>query len=178
MYMISFNTVLQAINGLLHIPLMAISGFPLLLGRVQFKDINSLKLGSKVRIGNNVILGKDITIGNKVSIGLNTYIDNKVTISDRVSISRNVSLLTSTHTIDQSDRRAGEIYCVSPLEIGEGVWIGTNVTVLPQVKRIGAYSVIGAGSVVTKDVPDNVVVAGNPARVIRELEPTKLNNQS
>lgn len=72
---------------------------------------------------------------------------------------------------DLGFRRAGEICFVSPLEIGEGSWIGTDVIVLPQVKKIGAYSVIGAGSVVTKDVPDNVVVAGNPAKIIRELEP-------
>jgi maltose O-acetyltransferase len=56
---------------------------------------------------------------------------------------------------------------VSPLEIGYDVWIGTRVIVLPGCKKIGAHSIIGAGAVVTKDVADYSIVAGNPAKVIR-----------
>jgi acetyltransferase-like isoleucine patch superfamily enzyme len=178
MYQISLGTILKAINGSIHKPFMAEAKLPLLLGRVQFKNLTSFRCSSKVSIGNDVTIGKDVTIGHRVFIGVRTYIDEKVVISDRVSISRNVSLLTNTHRMDKGDRRAGEIYFVSPLEIGEGVWIGTDVIVLPQVKKIGAYSVVGAGSVVTKDVPDNVIVAGNPAKIIRELEPLELNSQS
>lgn len=55
----------------------------------------------------------------------------------------------------------------TPLEIGEDVWIGTRAIILPGCKRIGAHSIIGAGSVVTHDVPDYAIVAGNPAKVIR-----------
>ena len=57
-----------------------------------------------------------------------------------------------------------------PLEIGHDVWIGANAIILPGVSRIGNGAVIGAGSVVTKSFPDDVVVAGNPARVIRRLD--------
>ena len=56
-----------------------------------------------------------------------------------------------------------------PIHVGDSVWFGGNVTVVPGV-TIGSNVVVGAGSVVTKDIPDNVVVAGNPARVIRELK--------
>jgi acetyltransferase-like isoleucine patch superfamily enzyme len=180
----SLGMFFRVINGLLHMPFLAEAQFPLLLGHVIFKDIRSVKFGYKVLIGDDVTIGKTVKIGNRVFIGTRTYIDEKVLISDRVSISRNVSLLTNTHNMDGDNkrdtgfRRAGEIYFVSPLEIGEGSWIGTNVIVLPQVQKIGAYSIIGAGSVVTKNVPDNVIVAGNPARIIRELEPIKFNSEN
>lgn len=173
---ISLNMILRAINGILHKPFMAEVSLPLFIGRVQFKDIYSVKCANKVIIGDDVVIGKNVKIGTRVFIGIRTYIDEKVTIGDKVSISRNVSLLTNTHRIDSGDRRAGEIYFVSPLEVGEGTWIGTDVIVLAQVQRIGAYSIIGAGSVITKDVPDNVIVAGNPAKVIRQLKPLEINN--
>lgn len=173
---LSLGLFLRLINGFLHLPFLAEAHFPLVLGRVSFKKINSVKFGRKVVIGDEVIIGKDVQVGSRVCIGTRSYIDEAVLISDRVSISRNVSLLTNTHNMDgRINKRAGEVCFVSPLEIGEGVWIGTDVIVLPQVKKIGKYSVIGAGSVVTKDVPDNVVVAGNPAKIIRELEPIKFN---
>ena len=170
--------ILRLLNGCLHILFLMEARFPIYLGRVQFRDIRSVKCGYKVVISDDVIIRENVTIGNMVFIGLRNYIDQKVSISDRVVISRNVSLYTSTHKIDSPDQRCGDLYLVSPLEIGKGVWIGTNVTVLPQVNKIGAYSIIGAGSVVTKDVPDNVIVAGNPAKIIRELKPIKLNNQN
>ena len=63
-----------------------------------------------------------------------------------------------------------------PIKIGNDVWIGVNVTILPGV-TIGENAVVGAGAVVTKDVPDNAVVVGNPARVIRYLDADKFKNK-
>ncbi len=150
--------------------------FPLVLGKVKFKAIRTVCLGKKVILSEGVTIGENVTIGNRSFIGSNSYIDGDIKIGSCCSISRNVNLLTRTHRIDQVDktgRRAGEVFLVSPLEIGNGVWIGTNATVLPKVKKVGSFAIIGAGAVVTKDVPENTIVAGNPARVIRKLEPPK-----
>lgn len=171
MVKLSIDLVLRLMNGCIHLPFLKSVKLPFLLGRVRFKDIASVSLGKKVVLGDGVTLGSDVTIGNHTFIGSNTYIDGKVVIGNNISISRNVSLLTHTHSIHSTERRAGDVYLVSPLEIGDGAWIGTDAIVLPQVNKIGSFSIIGASAVVTKDVPENVVVASNPAKIIKALEP-------
>jgi maltose O-acetyltransferase len=97
-----------------------------------------------------------------------TILDNgRVVVGDNVMIGPNVQLLTACHPI-YADERNTLFEFTKPIIIGDNVWIGGGVTVLPGVS-IGKNSVIGAGSVVTKDVPDNVVAAGNPCRIIREI---------
>lgn len=90
-----------------------------------------------------------------------------ITIGDDVQIGPNVQLLTPTHPLDAELRRA-KWEAAEPIVIGDNVWLGGGVIVCPGV-TIGANTVIGAGSVVTKDVPANVLAVGNPARVIRQL---------
>jgi len=90
-----------------------------------------------------------------------------ITIGDDVQIGPNVQLLTPTHPIDPVLRRAGW-EAAEPITIGDNVWLGGGVIVLPGV-TIGADTVVGAGSVVTKDLPSGVVAVGNPARVIRRV---------
>jgi len=90
-----------------------------------------------------------------------------VTIGDDVQIGPNVQLLTPTHPLDAEQRRA-KWEAAEPIAIGDNVWLGGGAIVLPGV-TIGDDAVVGAGAVVTKDVPSNVVVAGNPARIIRTL---------
>ncbi|MEN5115528.1 DapH/DapD/GlmU-related protein [Brevundimonas diminuta] len=87
-------------------------------------------------------------------------------IADDVMIGPNVSLITSGHPIAPSQRRAG--VTASPIVIERNVWIAANVTVIGGV-TIGENSVVAAGSVVTKDVPANTLVGGNPAKVIRSI---------
>jgi maltose O-acetyltransferase len=90
-----------------------------------------------------------------------------ITIGDDVLLGPKVGLYTSNHSLDLTERVTGA--CLArPITIGDGVWIGANVTVLPGV-TIGAGAVIGAGSVVTRDVPAGTVAAGNPARVLRAI---------
>ena len=90
-----------------------------------------------------------------------------VTIGDNVMLAPNVNIYTAGHPLDVEQRNAGVEYAY-PVTIGNNVWIGGNVTIVPGV-TIGDNSVIGAGSVVTKDIPANVVAMGNPCRVVREI---------
>lgn len=90
-----------------------------------------------------------------------------VFIGDNVMIGPNVSIITAGHPVSPKCRLKGLQYNAD-VKIGNNVWIGAGVNVLPGV-TIGDNSVIGAGAVVTKDIPSNVVAVGNPARVLREI---------
>ena len=92
----------------------------------------------------------------------------KITIGNNVFIAPNVSIITEEHAMDAVQRAQGLEY-THPVTIGDNVWICTGAIVLPGV-TIGDSSVIGAGSVVTKDIPPNSLAVGNPCRVIRTLE--------
>ncbi|WP_274878883.1 sugar O-acetyltransferase [Vibrio harveyi] len=112
--------------------------------------------------------------GYNIEVGKNFYMNTngvildcgKVIIGDYVMIGPNVTLCTAGHPIDTATRYTYEEFA-KPIYIADKVWIGANVVVLPGV-RIGFGAVVGAGSVVTKDVPENTVVVGNPARVVKE----------
>ena len=88
-----------------------------------------------------------------------------VTIGDDVQIGPNVQLLTPTHPVEPELRRA-KLEAAEPIVIGDNVWLGGGVIVLPGV-TIGENTVVGAGAVVTEDLPPNAVAVGNPARVVR-----------
>lgn len=127
-------------------------------------------------VGEHVWLNSPLTVavGKYVSIGSGTYAnmnltlidDWKITIGKNVLIGPNVTLCTTGHPIDPAHRQDG-MYSF-PITIGDNVWLGGNVMVLPGV-TIGENSVIGAGSVVTKDIPANVVAFGSPCKVYREI---------
>lgn len=113
--------------------------------------------------------------GYNIEIGKNFYSNHdliildaaKVKFGDNVFIAPNCGFYTAGHPLDVERRNKGLEYA-KPIEIGNNVWIGGNAIVLPGVK-IGDNSVIGAGSVVNKDIPSNCVAVGNPCRVIKEL---------
>ncbi len=113
--------------------------------------------------------GFNITVGTGFYGNFNCVILDvaPVTIGDRVLLGPAVQIYTATHPLDARTRARG-LESGSPVVIGHDVWIGGGAIVLPGI-TIGDRAVIGAGSVVTKDVPADVVVAGNPARVVREL---------
>lgn len=117
----------------------------------------------------SVDYGSFITIGARTfaNYGLVALDVARITIGEDVQIGPNVQLLTPTHPIEP-DLRREKYEAAKPIVIGNNVWLGGGAIVLPGV-TIGDNSVIGAGSVVTKDIPANVVAVGNPARIVRHL---------
>lgn len=116
--------------------------------------------------------GKDFTVGNNVGIGKDFICHNRtVTINDGLMMGEDVLFQGGGHGFERTDipigapgqRNAGS----TPLLIDGDVWIGSRAIILPGCRRIGHGAVVGAGAVVTKDVPDWAVVGGNPARIIK-----------
>lgn len=115
--------------------------------------------------------GRNINVGNYFYANYDCVILDgaKVTIGDRVLFAPKVGLYTSNHLIDAKERELGG--CVAkPITIGDRCWLGANVSVLPGV-TIGSGTIIGAGSVVTRSLPSNVIAVGNPCKVLRKVTP-------
>ncbi len=113
--------------------------------------------------------GYNIHIGENVFFNFNCIIldVNKVTIGKRTLFGPNVQIYTATHPLNAEDRATG-LESGKPITIGDDVWIGGSVVICPGV-IIGEKSVIGAGSVVTKDIPPGVLAAGNPCRILKQI---------
>ena len=113
--------------------------------------------------------------GYQIHVGARTFINYgavlldvaKIVIGEDVQVGPSVQFLTPTHPLEPEARRA-KYEAAKPITIGNNVWLGGGVIILPGVS-IGENTVVGAGAVVTKDLPANVVAVGNPARVIRPL---------
>jgi len=113
--------------------------------------------------------GTNIELGERVFFNFNCVVLDvcRVRIGDFTLLGPGVQILTPMHPLDADLRRRQELG--KPVEIGSDVWVGGGALILPGV-RIGSRTVIGAGSVVTRDVPDGVLAVGNPCRVVRSLE--------
>ena len=113
--------------------------------------------------------GKNVHFGNGVYANFNlTMVDDcDIFVGNNVMFGPNVTVSAGTHPIHPELRSKQAQYNI-PIHIGNNVWIGANSVILPGV-NIGDNSVIGAGSIVTKDIPSNVVAVGNPCRVLREI---------
>ena len=113
--------------------------------------------------------------GYNIEVGENFFANYNLTVLDvarvrigaNAQIAPNVSIYTAGHPIHPDSRNSGYEYGID-VTIGDNVWLGGNACVMPGV-TIGNNVVIGAGSVVTKDIPDNVIAVGNPCRVVREI---------
>jgi acetyltransferase-like isoleucine patch superfamily enzyme len=148
------------------------------INRLTFDDADQVRalfselVGTKVDDSFLLIPPFYATGGNETRIGRNVFINQNCTfydlggidIADDVMIGPNVSIITSGHPLEPSERRSVTIG--KPIVIDRNVWIAAGVTKIGGV-TIGESSVVAAGSVVTKDVPANTLVGGNPARVIR-----------
>lgn len=113
--------------------------------------------------------GRNTHLGNNVYANFNLTLvdDTDIFIGDSVMFGPNVTVATAGHPIDPELRRRVGQYNI-PVRIGNNVWIGANAVILPGV-TIGDNTVIGAGSIVTRDLPANVVAVGNPCRVLRPI---------
>lgn len=117
-----------------------------------------------------------VDYGSQIRIGARTFVNFglvaldvvDIVVGDDVQIGPNVQLLTPVHPLEAGPRR-DKWEAAKPITIGDNVWLGGGVIVCPGV-TIGADTVVGAGSVVTKDLPPGVLALGNPARVVRELD--------
>lgn len=131
-----------------------------------------VKIGSNTRIGNCVrILNHEhnyCIIGNHCTVNENTLIIGKVSIGDDCLIAGNTSIVGSNHVFESLDKTIRQQGIHSKgIVIENNVWIGTQVVILDNV-HVGTGAVLGAGAVVTKDVPSNAVVVGNPAKILRK----------
>lgn len=114
--------------------------------------------------GDNIHIGENFF----ANFNLNILDEAEVSFGDNVFIGPNVSIYTACHPLDAPERNKA-IEWAEPVKIGNNVWICGSVTIVPGV-TIGDNCVIGAGAVVTKDIPANTLAAGNPARVIRHID--------
>jgi len=150
------------------------------MNRLTFNDADEVRalfselIGKKVDDGFLLIPPFYTTGGDEIRVGRNVFVNQNCTfydlggldIGDDVLIGPNVSLITAGHPVEPSQRRAVTIG--KPIVIKRNVWIAAGATIIGGV-TVGENSVVAAGSVVTKDVPPNTLVGGNPARVIRSI---------
>lgn len=132
--------------------------------------LGSLGDGAEIRPPFHCDYGYRLHVGARtfVNFGLIALDVATIAIGDDVQVGPNAQLLTATHPLEAEPRRA-KWEAARPIAIGDNAWLGGGVIVCPGV-TIGADTVVGAGSVVTRDLPAGVFAAGSPARVVRELE--------
>ncbi len=123
--------------------------------------------GSRVMPGITVVRGNSVRIGKRVTVMNNCLMmaAGHITIDDDALVAANVQLISNNH--DPYERR---VLLCKPVHLKRNCWIGAGSTILPGV-TVGENAIVGAASVVTKDVPDNAVAVGNPARVIKTIPP-------
>lgn len=128
-------------------------------------DVPGLHVPLNLEYGCNVTVGKGVFI----NFGATILAQAPVTLGDRVMLGPNCSLITVGHPVNDHEMRADGWEIAQPITVGDNTWFGANVTVLPGI-TVGKNCVVGAGTLVTRDVPDNSLVLGSPGRVVRTLE--------
>ena len=137
----------------------------------DFVNLYGCTIGDNTKIGTFVEIQKGAVIGKNCKVSSHTFICEGVTIEDNVFIGHNVTFINDTYpraTNEDGGLQTEDDWAVEPILVKKGASIGSSATILSNV-TIGEESIIGAGSVVTKDIPPNTIVAGNPAKIIREL---------
>jgi UDP-2-acetamido-3-amino-2,3-dideoxy-glucuronate N-acetyltransferase len=137
----------------------------------RFINLYGCAIGDDTKIGAFVEIQKNATVGNRCKISSHTFICEGVTIEDQVFVGHGVTFINDP--LPMATTADGELQCekdwtVVPTLVRAGASIGSGATILCNVV-IGEHAVVGAGSVVTRDVPPHTIVAGNPARVLRSI---------
>ena len=139
----------------------------------KFINLYGCEIGDETKIGAFVEIQKGVKIGTKCKISSHTFVCEGVTIEDNVFIGHNVTFINDSYpraTKTDGELQTEEDWKVEPTLVRKGASIGSGSTILSKV-TIGENAIVGAGSVVTRDVPANTIVAGAPAKVLRVLEP-------
>ena len=139
----------------------------------DFVNLYGCRVGADSRIGTFVEIQKGASVGDRCKISSHTFICEGVRIEDEVFVGHNVTFINDLFPRATAPGGAPQTeadWQVVPTVVRRGASIGSSATILCGV-TIGAGSIVGAGSVVTRDVPDGVIAAGNPARVLRAIQP-------
>jgi acetyltransferase-like isoleucine patch superfamily enzyme len=140
----------------------------------KFINLYGCEIGDESRIGAFVEIQKNAVVGKRCKISSHTFICEGVLIEDNVFIGHGVTFTNDSYpraTTKDGELQTETDWSVEPTIIRKGASVGSGATILSNTK-IGENAIVGAGSVVTKDVPPNSIVAGNPARVLRYIEQT------
>lgn len=141
----------------------------------DFVNLYGCEIGDNSRVGTFVEIQKSAKVGRNCKISSHTFICEGVTIEDDVFIGHGVMFINDSYpraTAEGGGLQTEADWVVEPTVVCKGASIGSNATILSKV-TIGENAIVGAGSVVTRDVPPNAIVAGNPARVLRSVPAKK-----
>jgi len=141
-----------------------------------FVNLYGCEIGDESKIGTFVEIQKRVTIGRRVKISSHTFICEGVTIEDGVFIGHSVVFINDRYpraVTEEGDLQTEADWECTPTLVKQGASIGSNATIMCGV-TIGEGAIVGAGSVVTHDVPPRTIVAGNPAQVFRSIDPDKV----
>lgn len=146
----------------------------------DFVNLYGCEIGDNTKIGTFVEIQKGVKIGKNCKISSHTFICEGVTIEDNVFIGHNVTFINDLYpkaTTQDERLQAEEDWVCVPTLVKKGASIGSSATLLCGI-TVGENATVGAGSVVTKDVPPNTIVAGNPARTLRKIHKESNSNES
>lgn len=144
----------------------------------NFINLYGCVIGESTKIGAFVEIQKNATVGSNCKISSHTFICEGVTIEDNVFVGHNVTFINDTYpraTNTNGGLQTEEDWKVERTIVKTGASIGSGATILSKI-TIGENSIVGAGSLVTKNVPPNTIVAGNPARILRSMENGQANS--
>jgi UDP-2-acetamido-3-amino-2,3-dideoxy-glucuronate N-acetyltransferase len=140
----------------------------------HFVNLYGCEVGDNSRIGTFVEIQKGAKVGRNCKISSHTFICEGVTINDNVFVGHHVVFINDPypHSTTNGRMQTDDDWTCVPIQVKKGASIGSNATILCGV-TIGENAIVGAGGVVTRDVPANTIVAGNPARILRRIDESK-----